>query len=282
MGAIRVEPVEPRHWDDVTDLFQRRGLRGGTPQTDGCWCQFWRLRGKAWWDGHGAGHRQALRDEIHAGQTTRSLPTSRESPSAGAGRGRARRSTASSIGHARSSRRRGVWSIVCFYVHPTAKRQGVASALLDAAVDLARARASRWSRATRYAAGPHEHRLVHGLPADVPRRRLRGGPRRRPSHRRSPPASRLRGAEALCDVRQPDDILVRDLVVELSDGFQDRLALGRRELRAVAPREDEVEQAARDRAPARTSNVACLDGLEQATLCDWPLARRLGPLTRFL
>jgi GNAT superfamily N-acetyltransferase len=31
-----------------------------------------------------------------------------------------------------------VWSVVCFYVDPRAKRQGVASALLDAAVELAR------------------------------------------------------------------------------------------------------------------------------------------------
>jgi GNAT superfamily N-acetyltransferase len=27
-----------------------------------------------------------------------------------------------------------VWSVVCFYVHPSAKRKGVASALLDAAI----------------------------------------------------------------------------------------------------------------------------------------------------
>jgi ribosomal protein S18 acetylase RimI-like enzyme len=32
-----------------------------------------------------------------------------------------------------------VWSIVCFYVDPSAKRQGVASTLLDAAVDHVRA-----------------------------------------------------------------------------------------------------------------------------------------------
>ena len=33
-----------------------------------------------------------------------------------------------------------VWSIVCFVVHPTAKRQGVASALLEAACERAAAR----------------------------------------------------------------------------------------------------------------------------------------------
>ena len=33
-----------------------------------------------------------------------------------------------------------MWSVVCFYVQPTSKRQGVASALLEAAVELARSR----------------------------------------------------------------------------------------------------------------------------------------------
>jgi GNAT superfamily N-acetyltransferase len=33
-----------------------------------------------------------------------------------------------------------VWSVVCFYVHPTAKRQGVASALLEGALDHAASR----------------------------------------------------------------------------------------------------------------------------------------------
>ena len=32
-----------------------------------------------------------------------------------------------------------VWSVVCFYVHPSAKRKGVASALLEAAVERASA-----------------------------------------------------------------------------------------------------------------------------------------------
>jgi GNAT superfamily N-acetyltransferase len=33
-----------------------------------------------------------------------------------------------------------VWSLVCIYVHPAAKRRGVATALLEAAVEHARAR----------------------------------------------------------------------------------------------------------------------------------------------
>jgi len=41
VAAIDVELAKPKHWDDVADLFTRKGPRGGTPQTNGCWCQFW-------------------------------------------------------------------------------------------------------------------------------------------------------------------------------------------------------------------------------------------------
>jgi len=139
--AIEIEPVDVERWDDVATLFQRKGPRGGTPQTDGCWCQFWRVRGRAWWDRHGARHRRALREEIRTGEATALLAYADGEP----------------VGWCRSGPREGfdrlehsaklsrvddaeVWSILCFYVHATAKRQGVASALLDSAVDLARAR----------------------------------------------------------------------------------------------------------------------------------------------
>ena len=36
-----------------------------------------------------------------------------------------------------------VWSVVCFYVHPAAKRKGVASALLESALARASARSAR-------------------------------------------------------------------------------------------------------------------------------------------
>jgi GNAT superfamily N-acetyltransferase len=53
----------------------------------------------------------------------------------------------------------GVWSIVCFYVDPRAKRQGVARALLKAAVERAFARG-----ATAVEALPHEKGDYMGWP----------------------------------------------------------------------------------------------------------------------
>ena len=31
-------------WADLADLFERKGPRGGTPMTAGCWCMWWRKR----------------------------------------------------------------------------------------------------------------------------------------------------------------------------------------------------------------------------------------------
>jgi GNAT superfamily N-acetyltransferase len=144
VAAIDVHAVTPKRWDDVADLFTRKGPRGGTPQTDGCWCQFWRLRGKAWWDGHGAGHRRRLREEIRGRRATALLAYVDGQPVGWCRLGR--RETFDRLEHSAKLARvddAEVWSIVCFYVHPTAKRQGVAAALLDAALDHVRSQGGR-------------------------------------------------------------------------------------------------------------------------------------------
>jgi GNAT superfamily N-acetyltransferase len=140
MGEIDLAVVTPRHWDDVVELFTRRGPRGGTPQPDGCWCRFWFVRGKAYWDGHGAGHRRALREEIRAGGAHALLAFLD-----GEAVGWCRHGPREAFDRLERSTKlarvddREVWSIVCFYVDPTAKRRGVATALLDAAVAQVRA-----------------------------------------------------------------------------------------------------------------------------------------------
>jgi GNAT superfamily N-acetyltransferase len=144
VAAIDVQVVSPGRWDDVADLFTRKGPRGGTPQTDGCWCQFWLVRGRAYWDGHGAGHRRALREEIRSGGAN-ALLAYVDGEAVGWCRlgpredfERLERSTKLTRVDADA-----VWSIVCFYVDPKAKRQGVATALLDAALDHARSQGVR-------------------------------------------------------------------------------------------------------------------------------------------
>lgn len=133
--VLEVHPATAARWPDVVDLFTRPGPRGGTPQTDGCWCQFWRVRGNAYWDGHGTGHRAALEDEIHSGSEPGLLAYvngeivgwCRVGP----------RESFDRLEHSRKLARvddDAAWAVVCFFVDPAAKRSGVASALLDAAI----------------------------------------------------------------------------------------------------------------------------------------------------
>jgi GNAT superfamily N-acetyltransferase len=139
--GIEVHLVTPKRWDDVASLFERRGPRGGDPQTNGCWCQFWHLRGRAWWEGHGMGHKVRLEREIQGKKATALLAYVDGEPVGWCRLGP--RETFDRLEHSAKLARvddKPVWSIVCFYVHPSAKRQGVASALLDAALDHARAK----------------------------------------------------------------------------------------------------------------------------------------------
>ena len=138
--TIGVEVVTAERWADLAELFERCGPKGGTPQTDGCWCQFWHVRGKAYWDGHGDGHRARLEAEVGQGDEP-GLLAYMDRTAVGWCRLGARERF-ERLKHAPKLARvdnEPVWSVVCFYVHPTAKRKGVASALLDAALNHAAA-----------------------------------------------------------------------------------------------------------------------------------------------
>jgi GNAT superfamily N-acetyltransferase len=144
VAAIDVHALTPGRWDDVVDLFTRKGPRGGTPQPDGCWCRFWLVRGKPYWDGHGSGHRRALREEIRSGAATALLAYVDGRPVGWCRFGP--RETFERLESSAKLQRaddRDVWSIVCFYVDPVAKRQGVASALLEAVLEHARTHGPR-------------------------------------------------------------------------------------------------------------------------------------------
>jgi GNAT superfamily N-acetyltransferase len=142
--VTEIHVATAERWDDLVDLFVRLGPRGGVPQTNGCWCQFWHLRGKAYWDGHGAANRTRLDDEVRGGTEPGLLAYVDGAPVGWCRVGP--RESFDRLEHSQKLARvddEDVWSVVCFYVHPDAKRHGVASALLDAAVDRARAHGAR-------------------------------------------------------------------------------------------------------------------------------------------
>lgn len=132
--SVDVHPSTPERWDDVVALFTRPGPRGGTPITSGCWCQFWLTRGKENRVGWGAGHRAAFEEEVRSGSVPGLLAYAEGEPVGWCRVGP--RETFARLEASRTLARvddEPVRSIVCFYVHPSAKRQGVASALLEAA-----------------------------------------------------------------------------------------------------------------------------------------------------
>ncbi len=130
-----VEPVTADRWDDLVSLFERPGPRGGTPMTAGCWCMWWRQR-----TGDAEQNKSNMKQLLD-----RDTPPGLLAYRDGSPVGWVSIAPRESFGQLmRSPRYRpsddqpGVFVIVCFYVRPAAKRHGVASGLLDAALVYAR------------------------------------------------------------------------------------------------------------------------------------------------
>ena len=131
--TFEVRPLTVETWDALAELFRE----GGDPRW--CWCQYWRLRSKDM----AAAKVPQLRERLH------DQALSAEPPGLVAFDGD-RAVGWVSLGPRTDFERivrskviptiddRPVWSIVCFAVSSTARSQGVARALLEAAIDYAR------------------------------------------------------------------------------------------------------------------------------------------------
>ena len=135
--GLQVAAVTPERWTDLADLFERKGPRGGSPMPAGCWCMWWRQR-----TGAAERNREAMRALVADGREPGLLAYED-----GRAVGWASVAPREEFGQLVRSRQygpndgeSGVWSIVCFYVDPRAKRTGVAGELLDAAIKFARDR----------------------------------------------------------------------------------------------------------------------------------------------
>jgi len=143
---VEIEPVTPERWADFAHLFERKGPRGGTPMTAGCWCAWWRHR-----TGDPAKNKRNMRARVKAGdepgliayQDGRAVGWVSVAPREQYGQ------LVRSRVYGPKEEEDGVWSIVCFYVEPPAKKQGIAAALAEAAVEHAFARGAAASRGLR-------------------------------------------------------------------------------------------------------------------------------------
>ena len=133
---MEIAPASPAAWDALVDLFARRG----GPDTPGCWCIFWRVRSKDFAESTTASKRAQLRALIEAGSPPGLLAL--EDGRAVGWVGLAPRPAYERIEHSRVIPRTDgpvPWVITCFVVSRDARGRGIASALLAAAVDHARA-----------------------------------------------------------------------------------------------------------------------------------------------
>jgi ribosomal protein S18 acetylase RimI-like enzyme len=133
--TVEVRPLTDETWDALAALFRE----GGDPRW--CWCQHWRLRSKDM----AAAKVPQLRERLHD-QARSSEPPGLVAFDGDRAVGWVSLGPRADFERIVRSRviptidDRPVWSIVCFAVSSTARGQGVARALLEAAVSYAGAR----------------------------------------------------------------------------------------------------------------------------------------------
>jgi GNAT superfamily N-acetyltransferase len=143
---MEIRPATPEVWPLITELFAH-----GDPRW--CWCQFWRSTGVTW-TGATADENRASLEAQARGDPAPGLVAIRDGVAVGwVGLG-----PRGAFGRLTRSRTipqlpgDGVWVVICFVVTRTARRSGVARALLEAAVGYART---------------HGARSVEGYPVDT-------------------------------------------------------------------------------------------------------------------
>ena len=154
MGEVTIRPVTPDRWADLVALFEQRG------EPRRCWCTYFRFP-RPQWDRMDVTERRAELDGIVASGAEPGLLAYAEDGTPVGWVSVAPR--AEFLAHLERTRvlkpapGDGVWSVLCFAVSPRARRQGVAHALLAAAVEYARQRGAS---------------AVEGHPLDATRRKL--------------------------------------------------------------------------------------------------------------
>lgn len=136
--AIRVRPLEPDDLPIIEELFGPRGACAG------CWCMYWRLGSQEWQAAKGAPNREAFLRLVADGEVHGLLAFEDEEPVGWCNIGP--RSDFPRLGRSRvlaTGRGEGTWGVPCFFIPAKHRRRGVATALLKAAVALARERGAR-------------------------------------------------------------------------------------------------------------------------------------------
>jgi GNAT superfamily N-acetyltransferase len=135
LPALTIEPVTAARWDDLEQLFGRRGACGG------CWCMHWRLTSAEFTRLKGDANRELLRELVLSGAEPGLLAYIDGQPVGWV-------AVAPRAEYPRLDRSRilkpiddePVWSIVCLFIAPAYRRRGLSTRLIAAAALHAAAR----------------------------------------------------------------------------------------------------------------------------------------------
>ena len=144
---LSFKPLKRNLWTDFEELFGPNGACAG------CWCMFWKLRGKAYEEARGYETRQIHKSIVDSGIVTGLLAYLHGEvvgwiaveP----------RESYPRLAHSRNLKPvddQPVWSITCFFIAKGARRQGITVELLKAAVEHVQKQGGR---------------IVEGYPVDV-------------------------------------------------------------------------------------------------------------------
>jgi GNAT superfamily N-acetyltransferase len=139
---IIVRPLTPARWSDLLELFGDNGAYGG------CWCMYFRRRGKEYDNGcrnRGRGNKAAFKELVDKRRVPGLLAFRDGHPV-----GWCSVAPREQFGRVENSPQLkpiddadDVWAIVCFYIHRKHRGDGVATALLGAAVERAASKGAR-------------------------------------------------------------------------------------------------------------------------------------------
>ncbi|HXF83808.1 MAG TPA: GNAT family N-acetyltransferase [Anaerolineales bacterium] len=129
-SELSFKPIKRNLWTDLEELFGPRGACGG------CWCMYWKLRGKAFEEAKGFETRQMHKSIVDSGVSTGLLAYLHGDvvgwvaveP----------RSAYERLAHSRILKPvddQPVWSVTCLFVAKKYRRQGIMVELLKAAVE---------------------------------------------------------------------------------------------------------------------------------------------------
>src|SRR5262245_59967119 len=132
---LSFHPLTPERWPDLERLFGANGA------CDGCWCMFWRMRGPDYRKSSSPQNKKAFKQVVHGAERPPGILADRDGAPVGwvaiAPRADLIRLAEARVLAALDDK--PVWSITCFFIHRTARRQGLMAKLIEAAVDFARA-----------------------------------------------------------------------------------------------------------------------------------------------